>query len=351
MSPLQSWAHHYMRGGAVSFAKGEKIPVEGEGGAAFGMYPSPRASKKQGALSGFLEGLMGGQNPDSPSVLQPEYDQYAKGKKYGDLAGIAAMALPGVGMAAKMAPRGALAAMGPERYEKALSRFYAPQISTESAVTGNKTLLGASGNPELEALSRARFDKAADPSLLKDVSARQGVWMDEANPMFISKMPRSLRTNLSDNPELLRKMAQTAENLEQEGASIARAVPLPSGKGNALLVGRDKQGISGEEVKELSKLLKGRFGIQHRADNQALLFPIGNRDIGVADALINRYQGGLSRQAAMSSPDVSRVFATRYDQGWAPHYGQLGAQAREANSAGKATQSFDEYLRSLGLRQ
>ena len=125
MSPLQSWAQHYLRGGVVRFAKGENIPVEGEGGAAFGMYPSPRASNKQGALSGFLDALAGAQNPNSPSVFQPEYDQYAKGKKYGDLASIVSMALPGLGM-------GAAAAKGPLF---TLARQGAPKMRAQELIS------------------------------------------------------------------------------------------------------------------------------------------------------------------------------------------------------------------------
>lgn len=263
---------------------------------------------------------------------------------------------PGViAKAVTKVPGMALKALGPEKYEKAFSRFYRPEISTEATVNTDKvrTLMNASQNPTLEAMSLERFKKAADPALLKDMQRRQGVWLDETNPMFISRMPRSLKTNIADNPELLRKMAQTAENLEQEGASIARAVPLPTKditKANALILRKGKKGLSDKDIADLSKTLKGRYGIQHRADEGALLFPISNRSLGVADKMIAKRFPEMTRQRAMSSPDVSRVYATRTDQGWAPHYGGLGAVSRELNPQGRLTSLYDDYLQTLGHR-
>jgi hypothetical protein len=65
-------------------------PVVGEGGAAFGVYPSNLPKREQGFVSGVLSGATG--MPGGPSIMQqtPAAKQYRKGQEIGEPLGIAA---------------------------------------------------------------------------------------------------------------------------------------------------------------------------------------------------------------------------------------------------------------------
>ena len=326
MSPLQSWAHHYMRGGAVRFAKGEKIPVEGEGGAAFGMYPSPRASKKQGALSGFLEGLMGAQNPDSPSVLQPEYDQYAKGKKYGDLAGIAAMALPGMAAA-----RGPLNAM----HYQATRGMRAPVFATETAVTNPSFLRNVElGDQAGMAASRSHLAQEAmraDPKLAsRPFGEAQGAWQGsqgfEANPLFTQEMPRHL--GKVSEQDYMKYAAQLSKNLNQDANAVTRFTPqlIPQmSSANAAQL----SGVTPAMIKAMGNAgLTNDMVIAARPGNKALVMGFGDEAGQMKDLLarVKEHAPKAKVKLGTSKQDADRVFMMKNDEGWAPTYESFGAR-------------------------
>jgi uncharacterized protein with LGFP repeats len=307
---------------------------------AFVGYPQINRNRQVGSGTGFLDAVFGAP-ANRTNVLNPSDYSYMQGYEKGEPLGIAAMAAP------------ALAALlrSPQALARAASPLYRPQVTTEAAVTPSKTLLNASGSPEAELLSRQRYETAASPSLLRDVAERQGFWEGESNPLFVAKAERTL--NVGKNPNLLKDVAQTAENLEQAGAAVTRVTPLPYGdlsKGNAALLTRNGKPLTNEDIKELNKALGG-FGdtvVQHRAGGEGLIFKGGWDDSVSLQEMVDKAKSivpGLKVKPALSTEGIDRKYFER------PDYAQFGATPREANRKGQLTQVFDELLKAKGYRQ
>ena len=243
-------------------------------------------------------------------------------------------------------------AENPQEVARLVSPLYAPQTTTESAVTGSKTLLNALGNPEAEALSRLRYDTAASPSLTKNVSTRQGAWnadgVMEYNPMYVAKAPRTL--NVGENQGLLKDLAQTATNLEQDGAAITRATPLPWGdmsKGNAAILTNNGKALTAEQIKKLGSAFTDMDGVvlQHRADGEGLVFSgYGDHSMDSIVKKINETVPGLKIKPALSSEGVDRAYMTKQE------YPDYGAIPRNINPNGMKTEDIDAILKAMGYR-
>ena len=321
-----------------------------DGEQAYTGYPQMQVGltkpRQAGAATGFLENATGLPPMQSQGPLtNPNYAGYAQGQNYGDLANAGLMAVPGVAALAK----------NPQVLARAASPLYRPQVTTEAAVTNPATLLNAPGNLEAELLSRQRYNTAASPSLLNDVTQRQGAWMAdgvlEANPMFVAKTNRML--NVSNNPKTLKDVVQTATNLEQEGAAITRAIPLPYGdlsKGNAAFLTNNGKPLTNEDIKKLGNSI-GSFGdtvLQHRADGKGLIFKAGYDDSMTLQEIVDKAKKtipGLKVRPALSTEGIDRKYFDKSD------YAQAGAVPREIDRQGQLTQAFDEILKTKGYRK
>jgi hypothetical protein len=268
-------------------------------------------------------------------------------RKYGSEQGFAEgeplalpLALAGMGAGAVGVAR------NPKLVARLESPFHSPQASTEAAQTPTKTLLNASGDPVAESLSRQRFETAASPSLLKNVKQRQGVWEAETNPMFLSTLTKGGR--LDFRKDLIKDVVQTAENLEQAGAGVIRAIPLRFGgldKGDSAIFTVGKKPLSNEQVSEMSKIVGDRAAIQHRADGTAVLIPFDPSQLKTIAAEIQTALPTFKAKPALSQEGFDRLYYPRSD------YAKEGAVAREANIKGQLTQAFDELLKKKGYRE
>lgn len=310
-----------------------------EGGAFVGYPQMPNKTMPQpqgGYAEGFLSSATGFPQQPNMSVLNPNEAAYLEGRQAGEPVNIAAMAVPfGIGVA-----------RNPKLVARLESPFYSPQASTEAAQTPTKTLLNASGNPIAEALSRQRFEIAASPSLLKDVKQRQGVWEAETNPMFLSTLTKGGR--LDKRKDLIKDVVQTAENLEQAGAGVIRAIPLRFGgldKGDAAIFSVGKKPLTNEQVSEMSKIVGDRAAIQHRADGTAVLIPFDPSQLKSLATEIQTALPTFKAKPALSQEGFDRLYYPRSD------YVKEGAVAREANIKGQLTQAFDELLKKKGYRE
>jgi len=310
-----------------------------EGGAFVGYPQMPNKTMPQpqgGYAEGFLSSATGFSPQPNMSVLDPNQAAYLEGRQAGEPVNIAAMAVPlGIGIA-----------RNPKLVARLESPFYSPQASTEAAQTPTKTLLNASGNPVAEALSRQRFEIAASPSLLKNVKQRQGVWEAETNPMFLSTLTKGGR--LDKRKDLIKDVVQTAENLEQAGAGVVRAIPLRFGgldKGDAAIFSVGKKPLTNDQVSEMSKIVGDRAAIQHRADGTAVLIPFDPSQLKSLATEIQTALPTFKAKPALSQEGFDRLYYPRSD------YVKEGAVAREANIKGQLTQAFDELLKKKGYRE
>jgi hypothetical protein len=310
-----------------------------EGGAFVGYPQMPNKTVPQpqgGYAEGFLSSATGFPQQPNMSVLDPNQAAYLKGRQAGEPVNIAAMAVPlGIGIA-----------RNPKLVARLESPFYSPQASTEAAQTPTKTLLNASGDPVAEALSRQRFEIAASPSLLKNVKQRQGVWEAETNPMFLSTLTKGGR--LDKRKDLIKDVVQTAENLEQAGAGVVRAIPLRFGgldKGDAAIFSVGKKPLTNDQVSEMSKIVGDRAAIQHRADGTAVLIPFDPSQLKSLATEIQTALPTFKAKPALSQEGFDRLYYPRSD------YVKEGAVAREANIKGQLTQAFDELLKKKGYRE
>lgn len=289
---------------------------------------------------GFAESVTGLPQRENMSVLDPNNRAYMAGYFEGEPYGLAAMAAPSLYGAARVATN-------PRTYAGYARPFYSPQVSTEAAQTPTRTLLEAAGDPIAEGLSRRRFELGATDPLKKNVEYRQGVWEAESNPMYLSTMPRTMGA-LSENPELIRNVVQSAENLEQAGAGVIRAIPLPMtnnlAKGDVAILSNNGKAFSGKEISELSKVIAGRGAIQHRADGSAVLMSFGDDLTGLVQEA-KKDLPSLRARPAISEEGIDRLYFER------PEYQGLGAISREANPAIKDLINFDELLRVMNYRE
>ena len=241
----------------------------------------------------------------------------------------------------------------PKIIARAISPLSKPQVFTESTVTAEglpRTLANISGNAEAEKLALERYKTAASPSL-QNVTPKQGYWMGESNPVFVAEGNRSL--TVGGNKKLLKDMAQTAENLEQAGATTTRATALPYGdlsKGNAAFLTRNGKPLTNADVVKLNKVLSESTDavLQHRKNGEGLLFK-GDWIEGVTlQDMVNiakKEIPDLKIKPALSSPKIDRTYYER------PEYQSLGALPREESVKGKLTQAFDELLKKQGYRE
>jgi hypothetical protein len=251
----------------------------------------------------------------------------------------------------------------PTTYAKMLAPLSRPQVTTEATVTGRidpatgqyvtgpRTLTGVSGSPQGELMARQRFGKAAEPMLAEDVTPRVGYWAGETNPMFVSEMPRMM--DVSKQKEALRQVAQTAQNLEQEGAAITRAVKLPFGdisEGNAAFLTKDGKPLTKEDIVKLNK----SFGeanydnavLQHRKDGSGLVFAAWDDKYGLGQ-FINKAKEvlpNLKIEPALARQDIDRVYMDMAE------YAKYGAVPRTESPGGLLTEAFDEALKRLRYR-
>jgi hypothetical protein len=188
--------------------------------------------------------------------------------------------------------------------------------------------------------------KLQDVSLLKNVKQRQGVWEAETNPMFLSTLSKGGR--LDTRKDLIKDVVQTAENLEQAGAGVVRAIPLRFGgldKGDAAIFSVGKKPLSNEQVSEMSKIVGDRAAIQHRADGTAVLIPFNSSELKSITAEIQAAMPSFKAKPALSQEGFDRLYYPRSD------YVKEGAVAREENLKGQLTQAFDELLKKQGYRE
>lgn len=317
-----------------------------QGGAFVGYPQMPNKTVPQpqgGYAEGFLSSAAGFPQQPNMSVLDPNAAAYLEGRQAGEPVNIAAMALPfGIGVA-----------RNPQMLARAVSPMSRPQLFTESTVTAEglpRTLANISGNPAAETLALERYRAAASPSL-QNVTQRQGYWMGESNPVFVSEGNRSL--SVGGNKPLLKEMAQTAENLEQAGATATRATALPFGdlsKGNAAFLTRNGKPLSDKDVVKLNQALSESTDavLQHRKGGEGLIFKGGWNDQSSLEDIVKIAQKtipDLKIKPALSSPKIDRTYYER------PEYQSLGAVPREQNIRGKLTQAFDEFLKKRGYRE
>lgn len=314
-----------------------------QGGAYVG-YPQITRNRQQGGYAeGFLSSAAGmPQNPNM-SVLDPNQAAYLEGRQAGEPVNIAAMTVPlGIGVA-----------RNPSMLARAVSPLSRPQTLTEATVTAEglpRTLANISGNPAAEMMALERYRAAASPNM-QNVTQRQGYWMGESNPVFVSEGSRSL--SVSGNKPLLKEMAQTAENLEQAGATATRATALPFGdlsKGNAAFLTRNGKPLSNEDVIKLNNALSETTAVlQHRKGGEGLLFSYLDKttpeELQKLADIAKKTIPDLKIKPALSSPKIDREY---YDR---PKYQSLGAVPREENIRGKLTQAFDEFLKKQGYRE
>lgn len=316
-------------------------------GGAFVGYPqmlNKTVPQPQGGYAeGFLSSAAGFPQQPNMSVLDPNSAAYLQGRQAGEPVNIAAMALPfGIGVA-----------RNPQMLARAVSPMSRPQLFTESTVTAEglpRTLANISGNPAAETLALERYRAAASPSL-QNVTQRQGYWQGESNPVFVSEGSRSL--SVGGNKPLLKEMAQTAENLEQAGATATRATALPFGdlsKGNAAFLTRNGKPLSDKDVVKLNQALSESTDavLQHRKGGEGLIFKGGWNDQSSLEDIVKIAQKtipDLKIKPALSSPKIDRTYYER------PEYQSLGAVPREQNIRGKLTQAFDEFLKKRGYRE
>lgn len=317
-----------------------------QGGAFVGYPQMPNKTVPQpqgGYAEGFLSSAAGFPQQPNMSVLDPNAAAYLEGRQAGEPVNIAAMALPfGIGVA-----------RNPQMLARAVSPMSKPQLFTESTVTAEglpRTLANISGNPAAETLALERYRAAASPNL-QNVTQRQGYWMGESNPVFVSEGNRSL--SVGGNKPLLKEMAQTAENLEQAGATATRATALPFGdlsKGNAAFLTRNGKPLSDKDVVKLNQALSESTDavLQHRKGGEGLIFKGGWNDQSSLEDIVKIAQKtipDLKIKPALSSPKIDRTYYER------PEYQSLGAVPREQNIRGKLTQAFDEFLKKRGYRE
>lgn len=317
-----------------------------QGGAYVGYPQMPNKTVPQpqgGYAEGFLSSAAGFPQQTNMSVLDPNQVAYLAGRQAGEPVNIAAMAVPfGIGVA-----------RNPQMLARAASPLSRPQTLTEATVTAEglpKTLANITGNPAAEALALERYRTAASPSL-QNITQRQGYWQGESNPVFVAEGKRSL--TVGGNKPLLKEMAQTAENLEQAGATATRATALPFGdlsKGNAAFLTRNGKPLTNEDVVKLNKALSDTTAVlQHRKGGEGLLFSYLDKttpeELQKLAEIAKKTIPDLKIKPALSSPKIDRVYYER------PEYQSLGAVPREESLRGKLTQAFDELLRKKGYRE
>lgn len=234
-------------------------------------------------------------------------------------------------------------------YQTMARPFNSAYGNIETALTNPPMLLNVNlANKTGMDLSRARLyeaQKAAGQDK-KFLPAGQGVWesstgMPEYNPVFIQKFAKS--TAPVRNQKELGQFAQLAENLEQEGAGVARFVPQlindPKNASAAML-----SNIGPAEIKKLGEAgLSGQMVMAARPNNKMMIMDFSD-EVGKMSELVSKVKEIAPKtkvKYGVSEQNVDRLYATREPSEYSVGYQELGAKPRKS----VLLDSFDEFLR------
>ena len=234
-------------------------------------------------------------------------------------------------------------------YQNMARPFNSAYGNIETALTNPPMLLNVDlANKAGMDLSRLRLyeaQKAAGQDK-KFLPSGQGVWesstgMPEYNPVFMQKFAKS--TAPVRNQKELGQFAQLAENLEQEGAGIARFVPQlindPKNASAAML-----SNITPAEVKKMGEAgLSGQMVMAARPNNKMMIMDFSDESGKIPD-LVNKVKEVAPKakvKYGVSEQNVDRVYATREPSEYSVGYQELGAKPRKS----ALLDSFDEFLR------
>ena len=234
-------------------------------------------------------------------------------------------------------------------YQNMARPFNSAYGNIETALTNPPMLLNVDlANKAGMDLSRLRLyeaQKAAGQDK-KFLPSGQGVWesstgMPEYNPVFMQKFAKS--TAPVRNQKELGQFAQLAENLEQEGAGIARFVPQlindPKNASAAML-----SNITPAEVKKMGEAgLSGQMVMAARPNNKMMIMDFSDESGKIPD-LVNKVKEVAPKakvKYGVSKQNVDRVYATREPSEYSVGYQELGAKPRKS----ALLDSFDEFLR------
>lgn len=225
------------------------------------------------------------------------------------------------------------------QYEQIRRPFAQPVFNTEVAVTNPALLQNVDlNNPAGMALSRQRLDAARQATGSQyanaPMSASQGAWQGsqgfEANPVFMQELPAGA-ANIKDQ-DYMRYIAQTSENLTQDGNAIARFIPFLMNdtiRSNAAMI----KNITPAQLKKLGEAgLTEEMVIAARPGNKALIMGFDDEP-GKIPQLMKKIKEVLPKarfETGISKQDVDRVYMERTPQyEGIPSYADFGATPRQ----------------------
>lgn len=161
-----------------------------------------------------------------------------------------------------------------------------PVFGTEAAVTSPPFMRGSA-----ESLNQPAFVKqgqrvvqqaqqaAGGPYASRPVSVGQGAWQGsqgmELNPLYMQELP-ARRGRIDADPELLRYVAQTSQNLRQDANSVGRFVPQLAqdpATANAVMLGN----VSPADIRALAQAgMTEDMVLAARPGNRALVMGFGD---------------------------------------------------------------------------
>jgi hypothetical protein len=225
------------------------------------------------------------------------------------------------------------------QYEQIRRPFAQPVFNTEVAVTNPALLQNVDlNNPAGMALSRQRLEAARQATGSQyanaPMSASQGAWQGtqgfEANPVFMQELPAGAG-NIKDQ-DYMKYIAQTSENLIQDGNGVARFIPFLMNdtiRSNAAMI----KNITPAQLKKLGEAgLTEEMVIAARPGNKALIMGFDDESGKIPQLMKKikevlpkaRFETGISRQ------DVDRVYMERMPQyEGIPSYADFGATPRQ----------------------
>lgn len=239
--------------------------------------------------------------------------------------------------AAAGAPRAARAAVpGINNMTEDFIRARAnPVFGTEVAVTDPPFMRNLSGN-----LNNVSFNKAGQrvaeraqqsaggPYANFPVEMGQGAWQGsqglETNPLYMQKLP-ARAGRIDEDPELLRYVAQTSQNLNQDANGVNRFVRQAIGdpsRANAMMV----DGLTPGDIRKLAEAgLTNDMVISAQPGGKALVMGFDdNFDVMDALARIKGVAPKAKPTYGKSNVGQDRVFMIKDGMGdWAPNYSQF----------------------------
>ena len=306
-----------------------------------------KRKRKAGATTGFMEGVSGlpamqEQNP----ITDPNYEAYAQGKSYGELAQMGLLATPAIIRAG--------VPLANKATEIPLRSRMQPVFNSEVAVTNPAILQNvALNNPTQMALSRDRLNLArtetGSPYAQGNISASQGAWNGsngfESNPVFMQQFPAH-KGNVADQG-YMKYAAQTSENLTQDANGVARFVPHllnDTRNSNAAMLSN----ITPEQLKKLGEAgLTEQMVIAARPGNKALIMGFDDSKGQVPELMkkIQEIVPDAKFKTGVSNNAIDRVYMTRSrDEFGNPTYADFGATPRNSG----LLDVMDERLRKQG---